>query len=134
MVHQLWDLNANELRTGLREFLNDYGAGKSNRNNRLLVFYSGHGDTRKGWMGDDGYIIPVDSPQKTTDENGFLDKALSMDDIVNWSKKVATKHILFLFDSCFSGNILETKKSGNSVPDHIHQSDPYSFRSTLSGV
>jgi len=121
-VHSVWDLNADQLRTTLRKFLHDHGAGQENSNNRLLIFYSGHGDTRKGLLGDEGYIIPTDSPQKKLDDIGFLDKALSMNDIVNWSTNVSTRHILFLFDSCFSGSILESYRSANKLPPHIHES------------
>jgi uncharacterized caspase-like protein len=120
-VHSVWDLDAAQLPSKLKEFLSQYGAGEKNRNNRLLVFYSGHGETRKGFGGrDDGYIIPIDSPQKS--QPGFLNKALSMDDIVNWSEKISTRHILFMFDSCFSGSILETRRSGERIPEHIHES------------
>ncbi len=118
VVHQEWDLDGENLKKHLSSFLIEYGAGAQNLDNRLVIYYSGHGETRDGLSGSNGYLVPVDAPQRKDNDNGFMQKALDMDDIVNWSKKIETKHVLFLFDSCFSGSILKTR-SGSAVPENI---------------
>jgi len=76
----------------------DYGFDK---NNRLLFFYSGHGYTRN----NKGYIVPTDAPNPQLNEKsekGFLKKAVGMNQILTWARRMEAKHALFLFDSCFS--------------------------------
>jgi len=119
-----WDLSSNQLSETIKDFLNRYGAGEKNRDNRLVIFFSGHGETLQGFNVKEqkGFIVPIDSPTLYSDKIGFLDKALSMADIVNLSTNVSNKHILFLFDSCFSGSILETGRSSKQLPPIIHES------------
>lgn len=85
-------------------------------NNRLLFYYSGHGHSRNN--GEKGYIVPVDAPNPDQDEAGFVAKAVSMDQIVTWAKEIESKHALFVFDSCFSGQVLKVRSS-NSRPKVI---------------
>lgn len=83
---------------------------------RLIVFYAGH-----GWTDSDftGFLVPTDnaSPGKAT----FKDKLVSMEDIVNWSYKSKAKHILFIFDSCFSGAVFLTRS--NLLPSSLYIAD-----------
>ena len=95
------------------DFINKYGYGSDNR---LLLFFSGHGYSRQ--EGKKGYLVPVDAPDPRKDEVGFLRKALNMTQILTWSRQIESKHALFLFDSCFSGTIFKTRALP-SHPPHI---------------
>jgi hypothetical protein len=49
------------------------------------------------------------------DERGFLRKAYAMIDLLALARKIEANHALFLFDSCFSGTIFETR----ALPDTL---------------
>jgi hypothetical protein len=106
------NLNAINLKQTINNFINKYG---NQKNNRLLFFYSGHGDTING----KGYLVPVDAPNPDLDKTGFLQKALAMDKIVDLARDFYAKHALFIFDSCFSGSIFKFRKP--KIPRQIYQ-------------
>jgi peptidoglycan/xylan/chitin deacetylase (PgdA/CDA1 family)/tetratricopeptide (TPR) repeat protein len=69
------------------------------REDRVFVFYAGHGATRKLPSGRDlGYIIPVDA-----DLQNYQGKAISMTNFQDIAEAVPAKHLLFVMDSCYSG-------------------------------
>jgi hypothetical protein len=74
------------------------------QNDSLVLFYAGHGGTRKHHVGDreikTGYLIPVDAE----------DKVSTWVDVEAWLKTVSllpAKHILVLLDACHSGIALD---------------------------
>ena len=66
---------------------------------RVFVFYAGHGATRKLASGRElGYIIPVDA-----DLTNYEGTAISMTNFQDIAEAVPAKHLLFVMDSCYSG-------------------------------
>ncbi|HER62418.1 MAG TPA: hypothetical protein ENO11_00365, partial [Desulfobacteraceae bacterium] len=112
-VERVRDPDSRQLKDAFTRFINQYGY---DRKNRLLFFYSGHGYTRND--GKKGYLVPVDAPDPDKDEKGFLIKALGMNHILSWSRDIEAKHVLFLFDSCFSGTIFKLRDRPKPPP-HI---------------
>ncbi len=73
--------------------------GRTQKNDRVFVFFAGHGATRRLASGRDlGYIIPVDS---NPDE--FATDAIAMTDVQNIAESLQAKHVLFVMDACYSG-------------------------------
>ena len=69
------------------------------REDRVLVFYAGHGATRKLASGRElGYIIPVDAGL-----TNYEGSAISMTNFQDISEAIPAKHLLFIMDSCYSG-------------------------------
>lgn len=69
------------------------------KNDRLFVFYAGHGATRRLSSNRDlGYIIPVDS-----DPDAFAADAIPMSEIQNIAEGINARHVLFVMDACYSG-------------------------------
>jgi len=99
------------LKAAFDKFLSDYGY---NEDNRLLVFFSGHGYTRKG--NSKGYLVPTNAPNPHKDERGFLRKAFTMSDVLHWARKIESRHVLFLFDSCFSGTVFKSRALPKQPP------------------
>jgi hypothetical protein len=112
-VEMRLNLNGRQLREQFKTFIDNYGF---KNNNRLLFFFSGHGHTRN----DKGYIVPTDAPDPNLDKIGFLRKAVGMDQILTWARRIEAKHVLFLFDSCFSGTAFKAKGK-SSIPRKIQQ-------------
>lgn len=82
------------------------GVGK---NDRIFVFFAGHGATRRLSSGRDlGYIVPVDS-----DPAQFASDAIPMTEIQNIAEGFDAKHVLFVMDACYSGLGL-TRGGGSS--------------------
>jgi len=75
-------------------------------NDSLLVYFAGHGQTELLADGqEEGYIIPVDGTM-----DNYRGTAISMTYIHSMIKKYRAKHVLFAFDSCYSG--LGLKRGG----------------------
>ncbi len=105
------NLKARELEGAFRNFIDEFGY---HVDNRLIFYYSGHGHTRMN--NEKGYLVPVDAPNPDDHEKLFLKKALPMSQILSWSRRIEAKHVLFLFDSCFSGTIFKTKALPKTPP------------------
>jgi uncharacterized caspase-like protein/peptidoglycan/xylan/chitin deacetylase (PgdA/CDA1 family) len=103
--------NANATRTDILAAFHDTLAhGGVQRNDRIFVFFAGHGATRKLSSGRDlGYIVPVDS-----DPEHFATDAIPMTEIQNIAESLTAKHVLFVMDACYSGLGL-TRGGGSSA-------------------
>jgi formylglycine-generating enzyme required for sulfatase activity len=97
-----------------KSFINKFGRKPDDR---LLFYFSGHGHTIKLVDGREmGYIVPADAENPNIDQNGFFDKAMDMQQIEVYAKRIQSKHALFMFDSCFSGSIFDISRA---IPDNI---------------
>ncbi|MES2943492.1 MAG: caspase family protein [Pseudomonadota bacterium] len=105
-----------DLDNALRNFVARYGQRPGNR---LLIYFAGHGHTLTTAAGGKlGYIVPVDAPRPNKDLGGFKAMAYSMESIEVLSKQMDARHVIFLFDSCFSGTVFRTRAG---VPDNISE-------------
>ena len=92
-----------EMLTALTEMV--YVLGRD-ENRGLLLYYAGHGETET--LADRtkmGYIVPKDCPLLKDDPMGFVTHAISMREIESISLRIRSRHVLMLFDSCFSGSL-----------------------------
>jgi uncharacterized caspase-like protein/peptidoglycan/xylan/chitin deacetylase (PgdA/CDA1 family) len=80
------------------------------QNDRVFVFFAGHGATRKLSSGRDlGYIVPYDA-----DPDNLATDAIPMTEIQNIAESLPAKHELFVMDACYSGLGL-TRGGANSA-------------------
>lgn len=115
-VQVVQDPSGDALRHAFADFIRRYGHEKQAR---LLIYFAGHGHTmHMSYGGQMGYIVPVDAPKPAQDTVGFQTTAMDMQQIEVYAKRIQAKHVLFMFDSCFSGSIFDTTRSGR-VPSHI---------------
>jgi uncharacterized caspase-like protein/peptidoglycan/xylan/chitin deacetylase (PgdA/CDA1 family) len=90
--------NGGATRTAILDALNRR-LGEVKKDDRVFVFFAGHGATRKLTTGRDiGYIVPVDSAPDTVATD-----AISMTELQASAEALAAKHVLFVMDSCYSG-------------------------------
>ncbi len=74
-------------------------AEKVGRNDRVLFYFAGHGQTEDlPGGGKKGYIIPSDA-----ETDGYASTAISMEQIRSLSSRIAAKHIIYVMDCCYSG-------------------------------
>ena len=111
------DVTKSEFTEAFSEFIYESG---ENKDNRLLFYYAGHGYTTKAVTGEDlGYLVMLDTPSP---ENAAAFDLYSVDMVkfVSDSKKIHAKHVLFIFDTCFSSTVLNL---GNSEEPPFHITD-----------
>ena len=76
---------------------------------RIAVFFAGHGMTRTGNRGEVGFLIPVDG-----DPNDMA-TLIRWDDLTRNADLIAAKHMLFVMDACYGGlAVRRAITSGNS--------------------
>jgi Caspase domain len=116
-VEVVKDLEIDALRQKVNGFLRSYG---NDSNARLFIYYAGHGytETLLPFNENRGYITGIDTPAVDGSERGYNAarlKAMSMMEIRSPLSEVLAKHILVVFDSCFSGTIF-TSRAPNDPP------------------
>lgn len=108
--------NREATRTGILAAFHDKLAHSGmKKNDRLFVFFAGHGATRQLTSGRDlGYIIPADS-----DPNKIATDAVPMTELQNIAESLTAKHVLFVMDACYSGlGLTRGAGSGNFLRDN----------------
>ncbi len=113
------DLTADEFEDAFLTFVLEHGADE---NNRLLFYYAGHGYTLPLANAQErGYLVMVDAPEPDIDKLGFVRESVNMETLVGESKAILARHVLFLFDCCFSGTILNARDRvrPESISDNI---------------
>ena len=94
------NVESSEMREALRQFFAIKGADPEAR---LVLWFAGHGYT----LGGEWFLVPADAPLPTKPE--FKVKALHMRDFGGLVRLADAKHVLSVFDACFSGTIFEAK-------------------------
>jgi peptidoglycan/xylan/chitin deacetylase (PgdA/CDA1 family)/uncharacterized caspase-like protein len=80
------------------------------KDDRVFVFFAGHGATRKLPSGKElGYIVPVDAEAEASQA-----KSISMAQLQEFCELIPAKHLYFVVDSCYSGLAL-TRSGGASA-------------------
>lgn len=83
----------------IRDVLGDQLPSKMKPEDRLVVFYAGHGETRTIAGGQTmGYLLPVDAHR-----DRLHGTAINMAEIRNLAALLPSKHVLFLVDVCYGG-------------------------------
>ncbi len=86
-------------------------------NDRVLVFFAGHGYTEKLGGKDRGYLVPFDGSSQSA-------SYISMEELETQSSYMGNaRHQLFIMDSCYGGLLSETRASlvNPDVPNYIDE-------------
>ena len=126
-VKLVLDPTSQQMKTALNVMIYNMGIAEDRA---LLLYYAGHGETET--LADKtemGYIIPRDCPLLKKDPMGFATHAISMRDIESASLRIKSKHVLMLFDSCFSGSLFSLVRA---VPDDITEKSTLPVRQYIT--
>jgi formylglycine-generating enzyme required for sulfatase activity len=101
----------NEKATGvrIREVLGDEMPNRLGPEDRLLVFFAGHGVSTGEGDGAIGYLLPVDGSRAKPRSRG-----IPMTELAGWFNDYKCKHVMFVADACYSGLALSTRALGLS--------------------
>lgn len=105
--------DADATRANILKALNDrFGDAKRvKRDDRVFVFFAGHGSTRRLPSGREvGYIVPVDAGL-----NDLQADAIAMPQLQEVAEAITAKHALFVIDACYSG--LGLTRGGSAAAD-----------------
>jgi formylglycine-generating enzyme required for sulfatase activity len=95
-------LDAQATKSRIETVLGDDLRQKVGANDRVFVFFAGHGKTDRLRSGEDeGFLIPVDG-----DPSRLFGSAISMTALRQISDRLPAKHILYVVDACYSGYAL----------------------------
>ena len=111
----------------IKEFANI--ALQAQKNDRVLVFFAGHGETMDMPSGGQmGYLIPVDG----NPDNLYL-SAIPMDELKRLSAMSNAKHMLYLIDACYGGILaVGTRALDITKPNYIEKKMEYRGRQIIT--
>ena len=97
------------------------------REDRVFVFFAGHGATRRLPNGRSlGYIIPVEAGQAE-----YQSQAVSMTNFQDVSEAIPAKHVLYVTDACYSGVAL-TRGGGDPSGAYLKEMGRRTVRQILT--
>ncbi|MBR0665203.1 hypothetical protein GXW71_12635 [Roseomonas hellenica] len=110
-----YDLGSEDLARVIDAFVRTRGAVPDAR---LFVYFGGHGWTRDVGTRPMGFIVPVDAPEPSQDQRRFMQMALPMTLFEAYARVPDARHMLFVFDSCFSGAFFGNR---GATPDLVRE-------------
>ncbi|MEW4368965.1 caspase family protein [Paenibacillus kandeliae] len=75
---------------------------------RIIIFYAGHGYTLQGRRGDIGYLIPHNGNAND------LSTLIRWDELTRNAELIRAKHMLYIMDACYSGLAIKRSLSPGS--------------------
>ena len=111
-VQKIFNPTSVELTAEVRAFVGSHGRKE---NARTIVVFAGHGYADPDNV-DFGFIVPSDAELPKSGSN-FYSKAIPISDFETWARQIRSKHALFIFDSCFSGTIFQSKSDPDRAVD-----------------
>ncbi len=107
-------------RTAIISAIEDQLVPKLTENDRVVLFFAGHGATRPVGDSDRGYLVPADG----TDSYGSLIAVTQLHDLSSIMGKA--RHQLFILDSCFGGlAAMRTSRTLTTIdprtPDYVYE-------------
>ncbi len=94
-VHVL--LNADASRSEIHKAFLGFSGDATHVDDRLFVFFAGHGHTARSRRGDVGYLVPHDG------DLDDLSTLIRWDTLTRDAELIDAKHILFVMDACYGG-------------------------------
>ncbi len=89
--------NEKATKANIAEAIEDTLGNEVGEDDLVVLFFAGHGHTIHKKGQEHGFIVPFDANEEQTS------KLIRMDALVSWSTYLECRHILYVFDSCFSG-------------------------------
>ena len=101
------DATAHRIATAITEELQ----GRASENDLVVVYFAGHGHTRRLGGQEHGFIVPANARGDAPSE------LVSVNQLSDWSTYLESLHLLYIFDSCFSGMFQRMAGGDRMNPD-----------------
>ena len=103
-------------RTKLTEIFSEIMPQRVKENDRVLLYFAGHGVALDGENGPEGYLLPQDAYPEDSDTFS------SMKEVHKMLSALKCRHLLVILDCCFAGTFRWTNlRDVSSFPKVIHQ-------------
>ncbi|MDP3776462.1 caspase family protein [Methylotenera sp.] len=76
---------------------------------KIFIFFAGHGHTVEGFRGDVGFLVPYDA------EMNDLSTLIRWEELTHNSEIIKAKHMFFIMDACYGGLALTRSPSSGST-------------------
>lgn len=88
--------NQKATKEAIRNMISEKVADKATKDDRVLVFFAGYGQTHALSNGELNYLVPVEG--RIARYGTFI----SLTDLRDWCRSISAKHLFFIMDSCNS--------------------------------
>ena len=111
-------LDREATRARITELLGDELPGRLGEQDRVLIYFAGHGISVGQGERAMGYLMPVNGDRAKVRSSG-----ISMREIQAWFADYASKHVMFVADACYSGLALSTRAAGlpPTIPEYLRR-------------
>ena len=100
---------------------------KVEKDDCILVFYSGHGQTvelpKSRGGGNMGFLVPYDAKLDLSEEPNaarYYQYCVGMDELKRVARLIPAKHLLFILDACYSGLVLQSSRGlEREIPSYL---------------
>ncbi len=93
----------------IKGYLGDILPGLVNTEDRVIVYFAGHGVSTGDGESSMGYLLPVDA-----NKNMLRSTGIPMQEIQSWFQDYRAKHVMFVADACYSGLAINTRATSFS--------------------
>jgi TolB-like protein len=100
-------LEGEATRARLARLIGDELPAKLQPDDRVLIYFAGHGVSRGQGDAAMGYLMPVEG-----DRSAPASTAISMAEVSRWFGQYAAKHVMLVADACYSGLALGSRSVG----------------------
>lgn len=109
-----FDLGASEFASVVDDYMRRRA---SIPNSRIFVYVSGHGWRRNLARRPAGYIVPIDAPSEQSSRAELTAGTIGLPLFAAWAQSPDPRHMLFVFDACFSGSFFGRPDPDVPVPE-----------------
>ena len=102
-------LNESATKNEIMSSFMSYANSGVSQNDRIFVFFAGHGMTQTGRRGEVGFLVPHDGNLNN------LSTLIRWDDLTRNAELIAAKHIFFVMDACYGGLAITRSLSSGSI-------------------
>lgn len=102
-------LNESASKANIMKNFMKFANGNTEPDDRVFIFYAGHGHTLPGKRGETGFLIPVDG---TPDD---ISTFIRWDGLTRNADLIEAKHVMFVMDACYSGLAITRSLSPGSA-------------------
>ncbi len=94
---------------------------------RVIIFFAGHGHSVTGNTKTQGFLVPVDA------DPADLSSLMRWQEFVEGSEMIPAKHMLFVMDACFSGLLMQRALGGGDARFVTDMLQRYSRQAITAG-
>ena len=106
-------LDGEATRAAITRLIADELPDRTGPDDRVLVYFAGHGMTRGAEDAAVGYLMPIDAEPQAAASTG-----ISMTELQRWFSLYPARHILYVADACYSGLALGSRGAGLPAGAH----------------